>query len=300
MEVKWNMWKKLKGNRMLTVLILISVIILILGICLNKEKDTYISDGYVSLSAFIMLIGTAVMQNKDLKIQRKELQNSREALDKQAEEMEKHSKEFVKTNKFNNEQLNMSKFFDLLKMKEDLYLEVVNHKEANELNDFIKGFMDDLRLRFNNKIFEDIEMLGYMQSIQTEDIPILIEIHNLEDDKFIETEDLTLNDKHNFDELFDRIFEKCLHDVSLVHPVPERLLKLYTLNKLIKDMYGENINVFNILSKINKSFSQSLNKAFGIRDKTKLIDIYSKLKTKEEIILDKIVNSSLMINDLYE
>ncbi|PTI76344.1 hypothetical protein BU058_04620 [Staphylococcus succinus] len=59
----------MKKNKILSICIFMAVLCLLFGFCFNKEKDIYISDSYVSLSAFIMLIGTALMQNKDLNLQ---------------------------------------------------------------------------------------------------------------------------------------------------------------------------------------------------------------------------------------
>ena len=61
------------------------------GFVVNKDKDTYISEGYVSLAAFIMLIVTAILQNIDLNMQREELELSRK-------EMEAQTKEFSNNN----------------------------------------------------------------------------------------------------------------------------------------------------------------------------------------------------------
>lgn len=286
-----------KKNKILNICIFMAVLCLLFGFCFNKEKDTYISDSYVSLSAFIMLIGTALMQNKDLKLQREELKNSRESLDKQSEELEKHSLEFAKTNQFNNEQLNMSKFFELLKMKEDLYTEVVGQGE-NTLNGFTDKFMNNLKSEFEKNLHRIPECSMYKEIIDNSNIAQLIEYYKVSEEDFVEDEDFTLDNKNNFDEIFKSNFEDSLKSVLSITNVPGKLLKLHTLNNLINDMYGEHVNIFNVMSNVTKNIQKAKNKALGIREETDLIDIHSKLRTEDEVLLDKIVNQSITIKDI--
>ncbi|SCT22918.1 hypothetical protein [Staphylococcus caeli] len=132
--------------------ITISLVLVVIGsIVYNvyKNGETLLDESVVSLAAFTMLIYTSYLQNKDLQLTRKELEMTREELKGTKEVQEKQKNQMIKSNEMMKETIVQSRYFELLKVKEDTY-KMVEEEEYNKLSMYIQEY----KLTIINKLIK--------------------------------------------------------------------------------------------------------------------------------------------------
>ncbi|MBH4630530.1 hypothetical protein I6B96_13610, partial [Staphylococcus aureus] len=132
----------LKSERSFSIFLSISLVLIITGsIVFNlcKNGETLLDESVVSLAAFTMLIYTSYLQNKDLKLTRKELEMTREELKGTKEVQEKQKDQMIKSNEMMKETIVQSRYFELLRVKEDTYKLVEDEKGSN-LSSYIRKY----------------------------------------------------------------------------------------------------------------------------------------------------------------
>lgn len=285
--------------------------IIIIGLILSTfaliygglKVEGFPTEQYTSVAAFIMLISTAILQNIDLDLQRKDLRLNRRALEDQREEMAKHTKEFQESNESNQESLELQKFFELLRLKEELYVEVVKEvgeKEKNKLQVFTFRNFHKFRYAALRRLYKDFhsefkeeENWGdYREYRNVEVINVyarLSETDKLAFRKSVEQEVTEL-------EITDRISQKSENS----------LIKLYTYHKLLKDMVSEGYpGIFNI-HKVSQNIVSQVNKTmreiqYGSEKEPKTMrQIYDGVLTEDERLLYKILDRNLNVTDLFD
>lgn len=259
-------------NVFLIICFVISILILGFDLLFDNKNEFKLSEVYVSLAAFVMLIGTAILQNIELSMQREDLELTRR-------EMKEQTKEFEENNK-------QAKFFELLKIKEDIYMNI----DRDFLSDFIRDYKRNLmnvledRLHQNERLDEltsgflnDINKYKYDLSLYRENIA---EEYNLSRDESIE-----------FEEILAKEFGRAVGDAFGEVTIPKEVKKLQQFNYILDRMYVDNSiagGLGNILFNIK----------FGSPKDMNFSEIYKQLKTSEEVELYKILDRKITIEDL--
>ncbi|MGX5789864.1 hypothetical protein [Staphylococcus equorum] len=80
-------------NVFLIICFIISLLILAFDLFFDNKGEFKLSEVYVSLAAFVMLIGTAILQNIELSMQREDLELTRKEMKEQTKEFEQNNKQ---------------------------------------------------------------------------------------------------------------------------------------------------------------------------------------------------------------
>lgn len=280
--------------------------IIIIGLILSTfaliygglKVEGFPTEQYTSVAAFIMLISTAILQNIDLDLQRKDLQLNRRALEEQREEMQKHTEEFAKTNKSNDESLEMQKFFELVRLKEDLYIDIIKERNRlginalEEFNDMaIYNIWANARVLIANEFRERLN-LGTAISI-TDDIAVKI---------YKETDD---EGKERIYELINESIEETNVFSGYGQGVENSLIKLHNYNSLLERMIDEGTlgTINSVFSSINTAIEpmRRMTESLYGRDKleTTIKHVYKGLLTDDEILLYEIIEKRVEPNRIF-
>lgn len=279
--------------------------IIIIGLILSAgaliygafEIKGFPDEKYTSVAAFIMLIATALLQNIDLDLQRKDLRLNRKALEEQREEMEKHTEEFAKTNKSNDEGLEVQKFFELIRLKEDLYIDIIKERNevgVNALEEFndlatskicggasgliLKEFEDHIE---NKRIYYDSRVVEKLYKV------------------------LNNNEKARAIELIEQSIQETEVFSGYGQGVENSLVKLHNYNLLLERMIDEGTsgifgNAFASFKSGTDALNRSIESIMGRPKKSTTIkQIYKGLLTDDEILLYKIIEKRLDPNEIF-
>lgn len=142
-----NIFKKIKlffvNEKSFLGFIAVSLGLVIIGSIaynLYKSGETLLDESVVSLAAFTMLIYTSFLQNKDLKLTRKELELTREEIKGTREEQAEQKNQMIKSNEMMKETLIQSRYFELLKIKEQTYSVIDMEDKNSSLNVFVREY----------------------------------------------------------------------------------------------------------------------------------------------------------------
>lgn len=130
------------------------VIIGSIGYNLYKSGETLLDESVVSLAAFTMLIYTSYLQNKDLKLTRKELEMTREELKGTKEEQAEQKNQMIQSNEMMKETIVQSRYFELLKIKEQTYSFI--DREDEEYHK-LSAYIQEYKLTIINKLIKSTE-----------------------------------------------------------------------------------------------------------------------------------------------
>ncbi|MGI8152499.1 flagellar biosynthesis chaperone FliJ [Staphylococcus haemolyticus] len=256
----------MKADKKKSLLILssiISIIVIIGGFVVNKDKDTYISESYVSLAAFIMLIVTAILQNIDLNMQREELELSRK-------EMEAQTKEFSNNNI-------QSKFFEILKLREEAFINVAytdivkyntslaQETKANTFSYFKNHFFE---LKCKNKIYdiEEYYLKRFYELYFENPREMHLRYH------------LNESEKKELDEFMNKSFVYSIDDSIRTLPLKGEINRLIQYDRLI--------------NKILEQENSNNNEEVSFKS------IYNGILTEEERILYDLANKTIKYNKI--
>ncbi|WP_432717793.1 hypothetical protein AAA448_06080 [Staphylococcus equorum] len=259
-------------NLILFTVSIIAFLVIIFDLFVDNSEGIKLSEVYVSLAAFIMLISTAILQNIDLDMQREELELTRK-------EMKDQTKEFEESNK-------QSKFFELLKSKEEIYMKI----DSQHISSFINIYKNKLEKNIIKKLVE-IERLQEL-------IPKIEYYLNSKYD-LLEFNEPSVASKYKLtnsevDEVREIIFDVLTAERKEVFneiSIPKDLSKLYKFNSIIETMY-----VSKSLFGLKESAKKHLNGLEPVN--LNYSEIYKKLKTEEEKFLYKVMDLKFEIEDL--
>lgn len=257
-------------NVFLSICFIISILILGFDLFFDNKGEFKLSEVYVSLAAFVMLIGTAILQNIELSMQREDLELTRK-------EMKEQTKEFEENNK-------QAKFFELLKIKEDIYMNI----DREFLEDFIEKYKEEVYnlwktyLSQNKKL--NIMTLGFDSDFES--FGNDLELYR----KSISSKyNLNENESRVLNEIFGTTFDKSVEQALKRISIPKEFKKLNQFNYILEEMYVDKL--------LYETFNSVQLNLFGLTDMN-FNEIYNNLKTSEEEVLYKILNKNFRINDL--
>lgn len=256
------------------------------------ETGEFPDEKYISAAAFLMLIATSLLQNIDLNLQREDLKLNRKALEEQREEMEKHTEEFTKTNKNNEESLEVQKFFELIRLKEDLYIDII--KEKNEIDmsaifEFNHNAIFTIQESAEKLIVEEFREIFNLNVNSYNTDEIIKRIYNNVDDEGKEKIYELINKAVNETDVFSGYGEG----------VENSLIKLHNYNFLLEKMIDEGTlgvisSAFASMNTAKNAFNKMTEEYYGRPKKpTTIKQIYHGLLTKDEILLYDIINKNL-------
>ncbi len=277
----------LKSERSFSIFLSISLVLIITGsIVFNlcKNGETLLDESVVSLAAFTMLIYTSYLQNKDLKLTRKELEMTREELKGTKEVQEKQKDQMIKSNEMMKETIIQSRYFELLRVKEDTY-KLVEDEKAFNLSSYIRKY----KLTIINKLIRSTNE-DVMNEILEDYIINNIEM-SVDDYKEgrLNISEYYLNSilkkRENGSELneilktvFNNIKPSCNLELS------RNKEKLYKTHKIIVDLI---------------KYIDEKNRPKGFNSKVKSINDLDNLKSLLDIFSDPVVKTDYTLYELY-
>ena len=292
---KVGFYKRIGKWWVLIIGIVLSIIVLFIGVLTIEGFPT---EMYTSFAAFIMLISTAILQNIDLSLQREDLKLNRKALEEQREEMQKHTDEFSKTNESNKESLEMQKFFELIRLKEDLYVEIIKNKNKNNIN-ALEYFNESAIQKIKNQAKEKL-------ALKFESFSGQFGISHMDDE---ELKDYYIQCNDDNKEVFLNIIDKAIKETDIFSNrkdgVENSIKKLNKYNELLERMTDEGtkglIHQFqDTVRQPTELLKKSLENFHGRPKKqTTIKHIYNGLLTEDEILLYKIIDRELTLKELF-
>lgn len=266
----------------------ISAIVLLPGIQ-GPEGFRFPPEQYISAAAFVMLISTAILQNIELSKQREDLALNRRALELQVDELQakrgelaSQTKEFEASNDQTRKNIEQQQFYELLKMKETLYVELSDSSgdRVNRIAKFNNWYLENLESRVKEKALEiwgiESDNRTYPPSYLTfEDVYTSLEPEEKENLK----EELKIELEH--------------HKEILLEQLPYSLYKLYSYHLIIENTsrtYGMKA-VSEALKEVRKSFTSQAG-----YDRYNKFDIYNEILTDEETTLFLIIKGLITID----
>ena len=155
-------------------------IILVIGVAIGiycvytgyKESNGFPDEKYVAAAAFALLISTSLMQNIDLNINKRSLDKQIEELKFTRKELKEQTKEFNETNKYNKESLEITQFYEMLTLREEISRNADCHKFNKKV---IRGLFSNI----SNGNWKDSEIQKYKEVFEREykDINIINEVN---------------------------------------------------------------------------------------------------------------------------
>lgn len=260
-----------KKNRIILVCSVISIVVILFDLFIDNKNGFKLSEVYVSLAAFIMLIGTAILQNIELSMQREDLELTRK-------EMKEQTKEFEENNK-------QTKFFELLKIKEDIYMNI----DSSLLNDFIREYKRNLLDELENRLSSN-ERLNELTSGFLNDINKYRYDLSLYREKIAAEYNLNTNELYEVKSILQEAFNYAVDDAFVEITIPNEIKKLQQFNNILEKMYVDK-TIFSQLKKFKIDFFN------GLPQDMNFSEIYKQLKTSEETELYKILNRDINIED---
>ncbi|KIH70945.1 hypothetical protein [Salinicoccus roseus] len=262
-----------------------------LGFLLNDNNDSLLDESIVSAGAFLMLIFATILQLHELSAQRDDLKLTRK-------EMRQHSKEFNKANDLTTETLNQTKFFELLRLKEE-YSNVILSSKNNLFNDFNTDY---------KKILHDEICDVVIKEMNLETRQKIIEDNNLKN-KYTKQRVINMSPQNEQDFYNEKIFE-LFSSINIDLFLSEILLKY---NVLDTDAFSKvyisaksNAHRTHIGKRFEKVNTDILKPYFKhktiielIDENENLISLYNSQLHIEEKEAYKILDDSLELDDTY-
>lgn len=259
----------MKKNIVVILTLSIAISVIIFDLFVDNEKGIKLSEVYVSLAAFVMLIGTSILQNIELSLQREDLNLTRK-------EMKMQTKEFEENNM-------QSKFFELLKSKEEIYMGI----DRKDIEKFINTYKNYLFEEFTEKLQKDSDLIEIVPSVK-DGYYLYDIIYNYRDPSITKKLNITEDDYESIDSCIHKVLFEAKESAKNVVTVPKDIEKLYKFKSIIEVMYPNNTmdNMFLTLKSPLKVQSLNYNQ------------IYKGLLTDDEIKLYKIMDSKYELEDL--
>lgn len=235
-------------------------------------------ESVISFMAFAMLIITALMQNRDLRLQRKEMELQREQFEDSKIALQDQKNEMIQSNSLLIESNKQTQFYELLRLKEDLTMKLeLNYYQINK--------------RYYNKILKEI-----IKQYPNEKVTLLIEVYSkniseykkektyfngntMEKNKkeikndILKFEYLTeLNRNSELYDILRLLFVKCYENIRQEMPIEyykmskyNKLINLLIENKNVKGSFQKSFETAmspynNMMSQLQKSMGLSYKK----------------------------------------
>ncbi|MCJ0919858.1 hypothetical protein N7L96_01480 [Mammaliicoccus sciuri] len=317
-----NIFKKIKlffvNEKSFLGFIAVSLVLVIIGSIgynLYKSGETLLDESVVSLAAFTMLIYTSYLQNKDLKLTRKELEMTREELKGTKEVQEEQKNQMIQSNEMMKETIIQSRYFELLKIKEETYSIIDVEDKKSNLNLYITKYRQACIEEIINNLSKETK-LYISDNLQNETIMIVPNMNKKIDSlktltpfKFKEQIKKVPDNEFIFEEMEKVYLEK---EVAKKPTLTRNQEKLFKTHKTIKNLiyYLDdnnrpkgfwNKNRDQILATLNK-FSENSRLISGanpkVKDEYTLYELYKSTLLEEEEVFYKCVEDKLEFDEL--
>lgn len=291
---------------------IVGTILLLFNINYEKpfQTGTFLDESVISLMAFLMLIITAQMQNRDLRLQRKEMELQREQFEESKVALEQQKDEMIESNKLIIQSNKQTQFYEMLRLKEDLtmklehnYYSIYKNNCKKIINEIIDRFPDDNITRLIESYSNNV---GRYETQK----PFLNGAKFDKNSKEIKKEIITFQnlryisrDKQIYDilnSLYNESYEKVRNEMPIEYfkiSKYNKLIEQLIENKKVKGILEKNIDVamapFNsMMSQIQNSMGLSY-----IKPELKLNDIYNQLSINDEERFYILVDGELSFNE---
>ncbi|MEB7404974.1 hypothetical protein NGG04_12815 [Mammaliicoccus sciuri] len=307
-----------KNEKSFSSFITISLVVVVLGSIvynLFKNGETLLDESVVSLAAFTMLIYTSYLQNKDLKLTRKELEMTREELKGTKEVQEEQKNQMIHSNEMMKETIIQSRYFELLKIKEETYSIIDMEDKKSDLKIYITKY----RQAYLEEIITNLSRetkLYISDNLQNETIRIVPNMHKdmdrlktLTPIKFKEQIKKVPNSEDIFEEIEKIYLEKEDFEKPKLTRNQEKLFKTHkTIKNLIyylddnnrpKGFWIENRDqILAILNKFNENSRIMAGANPKVKDEYTLYELYKSTLLEEEEVFYKCVENKLDFDEL--
>lgn len=270
-----------------------AIISIIMGIVFSED---FPEEKYISAAAFSLLITTAFLQNRDLNLNRKALEKQIEELQFTRDEQKEQTKEFRETNKYNKENLEITQFYEMLTLREELFLNIIRDKTLDI------GYRDVAHYYKHEVNQSESNDYNFIEKFNRYVIgEVIIKIKNFSKDTY-NIRDLTEVEEQLLKERFENLTsgnKELLDELKI--EVPSILNKLYTYNRILDNLVHESSEDKSLLyTNIINEMQKNLRNAFKVKPsmRYKRTDLYEMLLTDEEKLLDKIISNQLNIDDI--
>lgn len=307
-----------KNEKSFSSFITISLVLVVLGSIvynLYKNGETLLDESVVSLAAFTMLIYTSYLQNKDLKLTRKELEMTREELKGTKEVQEEQKNQMIHSNEMMKETIIQSRYFELLKIKEETYSIIDMEDKKSDLKIYITKYRQACLEEIITNLSRETK-LYISDNLQNETIRI---VPNMNEDmdrlktltpiKFKEQIKKVPNSEDIFEEMEKIHLEKEDFEKPTLTRNQEKLFKTHkTIKNLIyylddnnrpKGFWIENRDqILAILNKFNENSRVMAGANPKVKDEYTLYELYKSTLLEEEEVFYKCVENKLDFDEL--
>ncbi|PCQ21635.1 hypothetical protein CP995_03810 [Klebsiella pneumoniae] len=272
-----------------------------------ENSQTFFDESIISFLAFLILAITTMMQSYELKLQREDIKNSNDAQIKQSEEL-------YNSNTLTKESVYQSRYFELLRLKEEItnkinvnlfsemitaYIKMVSVNTINDLSkeqaiefgDFIYTYChvteDEMREAHNIQDFheeygEKLEIIEILPSLKFSFEWFNNLLNNRENMRTYFDDTYPDEILNKYEKVFSSIVEKNKNknNETIIFKLDEHLEKLYNIQKVIIEL----------LSDIDTDKSNLMS----------LSDMHKSLLSKDEDLVYKIIEKGLTFDEIME
>jgi len=258
---------------------------------INEAGNTIFDESLVSACAFLMLIITALMQNRDLKLQREEMEEARKVQELQKNELEENNKQIIKN-------IEQAKFFELQRLKEQMLEVIITNKQID-----FSTIIAQLRGLYINTFLKEMIILdrkdqkGRMKRfLSASDLNTKVHVR-------LDPKDYLPLDKHSEDILLNQLIKYLNSDRN------NFLLSLNSIDN------NEGISIKEIEDIVNLDFYENIRKRLDLshiklyryhelilritNENDELRNLYESILLEEEKILFSFFENKFNIDDLY-
>lgn len=317
-EVQFNK----DGKKWLVVKIglLLSVMTLLPGVY-DGDNWRFPPEKYISAAAFVMLIATAILQNVSLDKQQQEIMLNRQSLNKQVQaleqqieevklnrksleiqagEMKNHTTAFEESNNKTEESLKQQQFYEILKLKEQLYLEII--KEVSEKDGYNKI------QRFNSivmKALGDVSLTIIEANYRDRFFEAGVDTDNFDKEQFFKIYNFVEDDvKNDIRESINKNMKTLLVRGSYDELLERSMIKLHSYHLLIENLVDEDQGIAGSLYSMRDQVLSELKPIpddilYGRKKEDSPKIIYSFLLSEDESILYKIIENKISFRDIF-
>lgn len=319
-----NIFKKIKlffvNEKSFLGFITVSLVLVIIGSIvynLYKSGETLLDESVVSLAAFTMLIYTSFLQNKDLKLTRKELELTREEIKGTREEQAEQKNQMIKSNEMMKETMIQSRYFELLKIKEQTYSIIDMEDKSSSLEVFSREYKSFMKNIVLNNLSSDIK--NYLSGNLHEKHPYYIpnslsgfdKILSLEVDKLKNYINELSKGKDILEEMRKIYITKKRTEMPKLSRNQEKLFKTHkTIENLIVYIDIDNRpkgfakQFIDFMFTTTKQFLETAKLSLGADPKVKeeysLYELYKSTMLEEEKIFYRILDRKMTFNELFK
>lgn len=268
-------------------------------------------ESIVSFLAFTMLIITALMQNRDLRLQREEMKMTRAELEGSKQAQEQQKEEMIKSNELVIQNIKQTQFFELLRMKE----EIIMSKDINFLQKSNELKNEILKIIITDQSYEQIMYLSdELTTMIGEEKMDTYLIKGRNNHKNITQIIITIFITENLSLILSnqnirRIFEQRYEEVykNILSNQPSTYFKLYNINQTIIELISDKKvkgSIERMLERITapgEALINHTNQLLGLgytkKDLT-VKDIHNKLLVRGEREFYELLSTNYQLDDL--